>query len=556
MPTEMNIRPETRKNFRLGVILEDSFRFGSASFGVLSELLCLKVFWDIPFQITPAKVENLSGFRRFPCFGWCGLCFFLGLITFGQAQDSVKVNRFQFKIRQLNGKSEAITESISSAREYASYTKKELARWQNNGYPFALLRFDTISYPGGEATVVATIDAGPLIANGNLINRGDTTISVKFLRRALRFRADQPFSTVRFNRIPSMLNQLAFFEQTQAPRLEWFGNKAILHVALERRKLNTFSGILGILPQSEGKGKTLVTGNIDLGLVNLFNQGIGLALAWTRFAPSSQTADIKTTFPALGYNGLGLEANFSFFRQDSLLTKQRFDFQTVSSFSGNWKFKVGIVVARATTSLLSSDTTYQKLNTNALLFSLSWDLPATIGIVFRKKAFSLSLSPSIKTITLRSASRQVPQLETSLRAAYCIPTPDQRFGIQLQALGYGIWSEVVTLADQGRMGGFKTFRGFNENFFFTSQHLLLSVQPQFLVDQNLLVGLFSEAMFYNAQRNVKGISSLDLAWSLGIAMELALTQNRVQIAFGNGSASGLPFDFQSTKIHFGYVASF
>ena len=550
----MNIRPKTRKNFRLGVNLEDRVRFASASFGVLSELLCLKVFWDIPFQITPAKVKNLSGFRRFPYRKLFFFACFLSFLSIAKGQDSIKIDRFQLKIRQLNGKVELVSESISSPGEYRSITQKELARWQNNGYPFAILQIDTISYPDQRPKIVATLDAGPLISNGNLINHGDTTINLKFLRRALRFRVDQPFSTLRFNRTPTMLSQMEFFEPTQRPYLEWFGSKAILHVSLQKRKLNTFSGILGILPQSDGK--TIVTGNIDLGLVNLFNQGIGLKLLWTRFAPSSQTADIRTAFPAIGYNGLGLESNFSFFRQDSLLTKQRFDIQTISSLSGLWKFRVGLVVARASSNIVSSDTSFQKIHSNALTFNISWDSPVATGIVFDKRSFSLSAFPSIKNISRISGSDQLPQLESNFKAFYFIPGGVKRFGIQLSSQGSAVWSQTITVADQSRMGGYKTIRGFNENFFFTSQNVLLSVQPQFLLDKNLLFGIFSDAMLYNSQLNMKGFANPDLAISVGMAVELMLSKNLVQISFANGTAPGLPFDFQATKIHFGYVATF
>lgn len=550
----INIRPKTRKNFRPGALKETGLRFDSVSLGVLSVLLGLKVFWDIHCRFVAAKVKNLEGFSGSLRLGLLCVIFFLAFLTGSFSQISASEAPFSFKVRTLKPDAATVEYSIRSKLDYDRLVKKQLAYWQDRGYPFALLQIDTIMDSTQQAGVVSSLDPGPLILIDRLVNHGDSSISTGYLSKALGFRSNQPFSTSRFNRIPIRISQLTFLEEVAPSWIEWFGDKAILHVSLRQRKQNSFSGILGVLPQTEGK--TLITGNIDLNLTNLFRHGIGVSLAWNRFAPSSQTADIKVSAPHLDYNGFGLEAGFTLFRQDSLLTRQRLHLQTISTLSDLWKCHFGVAFSSASSGIRISDTSFKRQTTNALSFSLQWNQPNGNGIVFQKKGFSISVFPALKTVERESGKLRLPQLEAQVQAMHFMPLFSPRLGLQLAASGAGIWSDYITLADQNRLGGFKTIRGFNENFFFTSQHILLSAQPQVLLDQNLLFGVFTDAMLYNAQRNVTGIADPAFAWSTGLALELQAGRNLVKVAVANGSASGLPFDLQATKIHFGYIATF
>lgn len=429
--------------------------------------------------------------------------------------------------------------------------RKELSLWVNNGYPFSTIHFDTIAQNSAH-TFVATVDPGPVVVNGRIINRVDSASFSKLLGRWLRFKKEGYFSLDNFAKMPLRLKQMPFASLIADPWVEWFGNQAIVHVSLEKRKTNSFSGILGILPQPSGG--TIVTGNVDASLKNLFGHGIGLDVKWNRFAPESQTANVKVLAPFINYSGLGAEVEFDLFRQDSLLNKQRFEGRLVLVPGCVWQYKLGYVS--------SSFSSTERLSTTENIALQSISLAAVYnptpiqGVDLRRKFFRVQALPSFKEITTGEAKGNLPQLTASLQAVYPISFGTQRFATQARLDAGGVWSQEIRLADQNRLGGFQSVRGFNENFFFASQHILVGLQPQYLIDRTLLVHIFLDYLIFNAQRNMKGLATPETAVGAGIGAEFEVGTNLFQISLANGTTKTIPLDYQATKIHFGYVARF
>ena len=206
----------------------------------------------------------LSGFRLIPAVWFLLLSFVIS--PFGEicAQSKSFREVYELKINSSGISGANVSERYFSSKSLQNSITKELNRWVNNGLPFAQIRFDSIRDLAVHQ-IIATLEPGPAIVNGELINHGDTSLSSKMVCRWIRFRKNQPFELQKFRKASLLLNQMPFVEQMEAPRLEWFGEKAIVHLNLQKRKVNSFTGILGVLPQSEGKGGTILTGNVDAG---------------------------------------------------------------------------------------------------------------------------------------------------------------------------------------------------------------------------------------------------------------------------------------------------
>jgi outer membrane protein assembly factor BamA len=432
--------------------------------------------------------------------------------------------------------------------------QKELSQWQNEGYPFAKIDVDSIDYPR-QAIILAILDPGPRMLNGELVVHGDSSLKPKVLRNWLRFRKSNPFSSDQFARIPYLSSHIPFAEEVKTPDLEWFGNQAVVHLYLKKRRNNSFSGILGILPQPSGGG-AILTGNIDGSLSNLFGQGIGMNFKWSRFAASSQTAQLSLLAPALTSAGLGTEGNFELFRQDSLLSKQKADLQGIFTSPYLIQVRFGFSGSSASGRMADADKNLLSVSTQALLLGLRFDPDPANEIRIKRKSFILQILPSIKTVKRADGSRTIPNLEFRSTGFYPILVKGKRFCLQ-SSWDLGILvSKEITLPDQFRMGGSRSIRGFNENNFFTTQHGLISFQPQFQLDKNLLAGIFADVMVFNPDRTPGFFDNPVLAAGFGIQTELGIGNNLVRISLANGFTKDLPFDYQTTKIHFGYVARF
>ena len=472
----------------------------------------------------------------------------------GFAQSDVLPRKFEIIFRTEQKKSPDKKVNCLSPSEVQSAINDALSDFQNNGFPFAQARTDTLEYVP-EARFVVTINPGPLIVNGELILHGDSFIHVSTIRNWIRFKKNARFSNRRFSRIPFLSGHLPFAEEFNVPQLEWFGNQAIVHLYLRKRRINSFSGIIGILPQPGGGG-AIVTGNVDGDIANLFRRGISLNFRWMRFAASSQTASIALRAPSLASNGLGLESTFELFRQDSLLNKQKMEILGTNSNAGLLEFRFGISVSNASGSLAIRDQDVQSIGNNALIFGLRYEPDPLQILKTDRKSFFLQVAPSIKTIRRNTGNQSLPQIEVQFRGEFPAYRPNARFSLQNAFQGGFLSASEITIPDQYRLGGSKSFRGFNENSFFTSQHFLYTVQPMYRIDRSFIGGAFVEAMVYNPDRSSTIFSSVQLAASVGIAAEIEAGNNLIRISLANGFSKSLPFDYQTTKIHFGYVARF
>jgi len=437
--------------------------------------------------------------------------------------------------------------------EIQYFLNKKLNFSLNTGYPFAQIIFDTILY-SDRARIYAKLNQGPFIFNGAIVNEGDTSINSKLIAKFLRFKVLSPFSNEKQKKLPFFLQQIPFAEAIGSPRLEFFGNQAIVHLDLRKRKTNSFTGILGLLPQSEAQGGTIVTGNIDANLNNLFNKGLGFFVKWNRFAPSSQMADIKLSAPVLNYSGLGLETNFALFRQDSTINRQRFDFRISTSPGGVWKFQIGYSISASSGPAALNNQEKIKISTNAISLSFIKSPFQAPGVLLKKRAFQLDFLPTLKQIDKRESKNTLPQLNYDLRWKFPIELKSDRFVIQTITRISGVLSNQISLQDQLRSGGNQSTRGFNENEFYASQLAEFTIQPQYLVDKTILVGVFSDLLLFNSKLNNQYFFKPSKAFGFGIALELDFGSNSVQLSIANGILSGNPIDLQTTKIHFGYVA--
>lgn len=493
-------------------------------------------------------------FHSFPfqfLFSLAILCF---SSSGGFAQSDVLPQKFEIVFRTEGEKTEDKKVLCLSPSGVQSAINDVLSGFQNNGFPFAQALTDTLEYLP-EARFVVTIKHGPAIVNGELVLHGDSFVHVSTIRNWLRFKKNAPFSNRRFSRIPFLSAHLPFAEEFSMPQLEWFGNQAVVHLYLRKRKINSFSGIVGILPQPNGGG-AIITGNVDGDIANLFRRGISLNFKWMRFAASSQTASIVLKAPSLASNGLGMESTFELFRQDSLINKQKMEILGTNSNAGLLEFRFGVLVSNASGSLASRDQDVQSIGNNALVFGLRYEPDPPQILKTDRKSFFLQMAPSIKTIRRKTGNQSMPQMELLVRGEFPVYRPNGRFSVQNAFQSGFLASSQITTPDQYRVGGSKSFRGFNENSFFTSQHFLYTVQPMYRIDRNFIGGAFAEAMVFNPERSATIFSSVQLAASVGIVAEIEAGNNLIRISLANGFSKSLPFDYQTTKIHFGYVARF
>lgn len=470
------------------------------------------------------------------------------------ATGQEKTRTFCVTVRGEGSDSIRYRRCFPSAGRVQNWIGEELQRFHNQGFPFASVQLDTL-FDQNPVDILALVWPGPLIENGDVVVHGDSAIRPGLVRNGLQFRPGLPFSLRHFSRIPLRSSRLSFAEEIKTPDLEWFGNRAMVHVYLKKRRNNGLSGLIGLQPRENGPG-IFLTGNVETSLFNLFGRGADLVFRWNRFAPSAQTAFLQVTAPYLTTGGLGLEASLDFIRQDTALLRRKAIFQVLATRSDLFQWFAGFSFLGSEGTLIRASEGIRSVSVQGLQAGIRYDPDPGYQLVFRRRRMRFLTQGSVKTLT-DGEKRQVSQLECQTSGQWPVLAAGRgRFSLQVLWNGGWLVSDVVTAADQYRFGGNRDVRGFNENQFFAARYAHVGLQPQFLLDRQLVGGVFGEFMVYNPFRTGIQGKLWHKTLAFGICMEAELGSALLQLAMANGFELGKPVDLQTSKIHFGYVGRF
>ncbi|MDQ3290618.1 MAG: BamA/TamA family outer membrane protein, partial [Bacteroidota bacterium] len=216
-----------------------------------------------------------------------------------------------------------------------------LTQAENNGYPFASIRLDSLEISESYIDASVLIEKGPLILFDSLQITGNTKTTQRFLSRYLQIYPGQLYDQQKIKNVQRLLQQLPYLEITQAPMVQFGRDKARLYLFLKDKKSNQFDGIVGFLPDPNGKEKKLlVTGEVNLDVRNLKGSGKALGLHWRKVQRGSQLLDASYLHPNLLGSPIELGFTFNLYKQDTAFVtlKPRLQFGFNTSRAGKITF--------------------------------------------------------------------------------------------------------------------------------------------------------------------------------------------------------------------------
>jgi hypothetical protein len=313
--------------------------------------------------------------------------------------------------------------------------------------------------------------------------------------------------------------------------------------------------LIGFFPGQTAEKKLLVTGNIDASFPNLLNRGIAFQLQWSRFAASSQQALAGLSCPFLFPNGLGFAGKFEFLRQDSLYFFRKGTAELIFPLRSVWNARAGLQFLNAS-QREAAGIAASNQSVSSLFLALDFQTSPADRIDPTRKMLAFQLLPGIKQSERADGRNTSSRVE--LRGKMQVPVYKNRKRFYLRASGDFalVASDNLVLADQFRMGGLRTFRGFNENQFFTTSHILAGIQPGWLLDSGFLISLFSEGMMFQTGPLPFQLKTYQPALGFGISADFEAGPSIIQLSLANGWVKGIQLQPGTSKIHFGYVARF
>lgn len=461
-----------------------------------------------------------------------------------------------------------------------------LEQAENNGYPFAAIRLDSIeTRPDGGVSAALRVDRGAFFTFKEVKTRGNVRLPATYLPQYLGLRAGAPYSRARVLRIRERLNTLLFVEPNANPTVTFAGNEATVNLHLQKKRASRFDFIIGLLPQpNSADGRLLLTGSLSAAFLNALSLGERFSIELERLKPETQKLDVQAGVPYLLGLPFGVEGRLNIFRRDSTWVDAQSNLGVQYLLEGGnyisffWENKSSALQKVDTAQVLRSRRLPAALDLRQNGFGLETSLNHLDYRFNPRRGWSLSLRgvAGFNTIlrnnqieTLRdpqdtlfrfsslydSIAGRVARYRLESQLQYFIPL-FARSTLKLGARGGGIFSEKPVYAnEQYRLGGNKLQRGFNEESLFATRFAVVTAEFRLLIGQNSFLAAFTD---YGYIENLTDRNRLfQRPWGLGAGLNVETQAGifGISLAVGRPDA-GQPFDWRAPKFHLGYVSLF
>lgn len=433
---------------------------------------------------------------------------------------------------------------------------------QNNGFPFASVQLDSISIEEETNTIAARLhyQKGPFITFDTVLVHGEGRTKPLFLSRYLRIKPGEPYDERRVAQAAGKLSRLPYLKLTAAPYASFQLRQGTTHLQLGEVKSNHIDGVIGLSPNEASEGGLLLTGQFDLLLQNLFGTGKRIGIKWQRPQVRSQLLDMQYGHPNLLGTPVHVDTKFFLLKEDTLFLNRSFALEASVLWGEYSRVKLfsDFKAARVVGSTFSPDTgplgEYADFNLNLYGVGYDWMKLDSPTLPTRGLAFNMQGAVGNKRIKGNTASENMELVQYALEgeAKYYVPI-SRRFVMKTRLQAGVLVSDKLLVNDLYRIGGLNSLRGFVENEFYAANYAIGTLEGQLFLDSESYMFLFYD-QGYGQFGTSK--SSTDLPSGVGGGLTFATNIGSFTFAYALGRTSAQTFDFNFSKVHFGYITKF
>ncbi len=435
---------------------------------------------------------------------------------------------------------------LFKVNDFIRFKKSLLQEYLENGYPTCSLRYDA-ELSGDSICFVFTLKPGAYYVYDTLTLPEDLCSNQRVLQQITKMYAGKPYRYSNAKDVATLIQNSELF--TLKRFQENFSNgKTKVRLEIEDVTQSTFSGILGV--QTNAEEKSIVTGNLDLNLINAFYSGEELRLSWQKYNALSQQLAASASFPYFYKTPLGVAADLNIIKEDSsstladLTATIRVNLYTRGYLSlkanyiqSTWNDWEEDLVENTESKLVGLGYTYSRFSQNSP----------------QKKGFRISLGfdagQRLRTVNAINNN----YMRTDWSAAGIVYLPLQRFTWKFQHTFECIHSDSLNVSELNRLGGIASLRGVNENEIAADMFALNSLELHYRFDKYANLFLFTDYAycsepFAESLRNKR--------YAFGAGLSLHTRAGNLLLVYALGTKNKETFLLNTAKIHVGYSASF
>ena len=475
------------------------------------------------------------------------------------------------------------TDSLAAASDLRALDEESadfLDRSARAGYPFARVRFDTLSLRDSLLDVAAEAWTGPLVTYGGVrfAEGVEPPVREAFLTRYLRLEAGRRYRPVEIQQVSRRLRTLPYLQMAREPVVVFEGGQAIIYVDAKARKTSRFDFLLGFLPNSEqNDGQLLLTGDATLELDNSLRRGERLYFAFERLQPQSTEVELAASYPYLFDSPFGARVDFELYRQQEDWLRVGYEAGLTYAFGGGDAYELfyegGVAQALNfdTARVQRTEQLPEVLDARRNGFGLRLRLDRRDDVVDTRRGFSAVVSAvaGLRTVDVTQGIRQLSerldaaadsiggrtaQYRLGLDAAGFVPL-GRRLVAVARARGGALFGDQLPLRNElYRIGGQRLLRGFDEQSIDAMAYIVGTAETRLLIGGGSYLFAFLDQGYL---RDPYGVPiSRDYPTGFGAGLRLGTGAGALSLTYAYGKRRGAQVDFQRAKIHVGFESRF
>jgi outer membrane protein assembly factor BamA len=462
-------------------------------------------------------------------------------------------------------------EKIYRRRTLSSGDMRRLYRgivgyYENKGFPFASVRFDSLHIAENRLCGRLKIERGKLVRVDSVVIRGSARITEQYIANYISVKEGDLYNEQRIQAVRTRLMELPFVLMEREPEVEFDQKETRLYLYLNHKKANDFQGILGIQPDSAGN--TSVTGDVSLKLQNAMGNGETIDLNWRRMQTQTQDLKARVQYPFVFNLPVGIDASLHIYRRDTT-------FSTLSTHLGLqyllrggdylkvfYEYEQSAIISTAGMENLTvlpdvADMRTSSWGTGGKTTRLDYRLNPRKGY-YAEGEFSFGQREILKNARLNSLVYDSLKLKTQrykgrgeLRGF--VPVWG-RSTVMTGIKGGYIVNERLFFNELFRIGGMRILRGFDEESIFASSYFVGTLEYRYLLEKNAYFHVFFDGAWYENAAATQLITDTPYGFGSGVSFETKI--GVFALSYALGKQFNNPILLRTGKIHFGFVNYF